>query len=131
MAGIFDDPNWGNGLPDVFSTSMGIGSGSTYDTPRTGETVTTDAIQSMQPVTEADSGWSSFFRDMTKGVLGYSLQKDAVRSGVIQPAMPPGQYQGQPGQVYRQQAATGGGGGGGGNLLPLLILGGLVMALRK
>lgn len=134
MADIFDSPEWGQGLPDVFNTSAGFGTGSTYDTPRHEDTVTSNALQSMQPVETVDTGWTSFFRDITKGIVGYSIQKDAVQSGVYRPAVP-GQYQGQPGgqpgQVYRQPINNGGGGGGGGNLLTLLILGGLVLALKR
>lgn len=79
---ITGDP-WGQ-----FGAALGISADSSFDQPRTTATVPTDALQSMQPVTQgANEGgdWGDFWRDTLGGVIGYALRKDAVQSGVIQP----------------------------------------------
>lgn len=111
-------------LGGMFDTAAGIGADNSFITPRTTDTVATNAVQSMTPVTEgASSGWTSLFQDVFKGVVGYSLAKDAVQSGVTRPAYGAQQtYQGQP-QAQRQPAA--------GGLLPLLLVGGLIFFAVK
>ena len=75
-----------------------LDNGATFEQPRTGETVPTNAIQSMQPVTASSDSlgsWGGFIQDSLRGVLGYSIARDAARNGVRSPS---GQYYGQPEQ---------------------------------
>lgn len=69
------------------SDSWDIGIDSSFDTPRTGLTVPTDAIQSMAPVDSGSSfgEWGGFFQDLLKTSVGYAIAKDAARSGVVAP----------------------------------------------
>ena len=108
--------------PMAWDTAAVINGGGTYAQPRTPQTVTTDAVQSMAPVTNPGDSWSDFWRGAGTAILGYAIQKDAVQSGVAAPA-------GQPQVVYvpapqgaarPQQAVQGQG-------LLLLALAGLVV----
>jgi hypothetical protein len=108
-----DPDSWSLGAS--FDTALGIGADSSYTTPRTGSTVPTNAIDSMQPVSTGDSGeWGGFFRDLTRGLVGYAVQRDAVRNGVT------------PSSSSSSAPATGGSAAQAAsrsNLVPLVIVG--------
>lgn len=78
---ISSDP-WGD-----LGGALGISADSSYDQPRTVSTVPTNALQSMQPVEDSRAGndWLDWGRATLTGLLGYAVQRDAVRNGV-QPA---------------------------------------------
>jgi hypothetical protein len=127
MAGLkFSEDVWDIG--STFDTAQEVGSGSSYDTPRTSETVTSNAIQSGQDVDNSGGPWQSFFRDAAKSIVGYSIQKDAVQSGVVR--QPANQYaplygaSGQPVRQVAQQSPLQG-------MLPLLLLGGFALLILK
>ncbi len=113
------------GLSDLYGSALSFGADNSFITPRGTDTVPTDAVQSMQPVSDgASSGWNNLFQDVFKGVVGYSLAKDAVQSGVTRPAYGAAPaYQGQQQQAQRPQSM--------GGLLPLLLVGGLIVFAVK
>jgi hypothetical protein len=90
--GILDDFSFSTppaALSDTWlaATNFG-GSDGSWVTPRTSDTVPTNAVQSMAPVTAANDGggWSDFWKGALTTAIGYSIQKDAVQSGVVRPA---------------------------------------------
>jgi len=95
MSGITDFSGDGSGsdgtdgslaLPGYTDGSTGIATDSSYLTPKTPDTATTNAIQSMAPVTSAnttsDSGWSSFWQATLGGVIQTAAKVTAVKNGV-------------------------------------------------
>jgi hypothetical protein len=117
---------------NIFGTSAAVGADSSYSEPRSTATVPTSALGSMQPVTAANDGggWSDFWKGTLQTVIGYSIAKDAARSGVTQQRTPDG----QPIYATAQRAPTQ---GGGAMPMGMLVLGGvllggvLLVALRK
>ena len=88
--------------------------------------MTVNALQSMAPVdspsTVESSGWSGFWQDTLKGVVGYVIAKDAQSNNV------------QPPQVVYQQGpgvATSGRSSQSGGLGTLLLIGGVVWAVAS
>lgn len=74
-------------IQDVFSSALHFGADGSYETTRTSDTVTTDAVAGSVAIDNTQStGWSSFFQDTAKALVGYSLAKDARQSGVTLPA---------------------------------------------
>ena len=73
-----------SGLSDFWNTSLKIGDGTAYSTGKTEETVPTNAIQSMAPVTAdvTTPSWNKFLQDTLGGVVGYAIKKDATANGV-------------------------------------------------
>lgn len=109
------------GLGYDLSTPAAIGADASFLTPRSWNTVPTDALESMTPVTPNASGeWSGFFRDLTKTIVGYSIVKDAQQSGV-QPAANV-----QPGGAVAPRTTQ-----PSANLVPLLLIGAAVFAVVK
>lgn len=90
--GLLDDFSFSTppaSLSDTWVTATNFGgSDGSWTTPRTSETVPVNAVQSMTPVTApADNGgWSDFWKGALQTAIGYSIQKDAVQSGVVRPA---------------------------------------------
>lgn len=71
------------GLQAAFGTAMTLGADSSYITPRTSDTVTSNAIDGAAPIDNSGGGaWGGFWRDGLKTVLNYSLARDAARNGV-------------------------------------------------
>lgn len=70
------------------ATNFG-GSDGSWLTPRTPDTVPSNALQSMTPVTAANDGggWSDFWKGALQTAIGYGIQKDAVQSGIVRPAV--------------------------------------------
>ena len=71
------------GLQDLYGVAQEIGANSSYITPRTSDTVTSNAIDGAAPIDNSGGGaWGGFWRDGLKTVLGYSVARDAARNGV-------------------------------------------------
>jgi hypothetical protein len=66
-----------------------IGTDSSFDQPRTADTVPSNATQSMQPITDASGGWGDFWRGTAQTLIQYGIQRDSVRNGVTAPAVAP------------------------------------------
>lgn len=118
--------NTTGGLSDMWNTATGFGgSDGSFTTPRTYDTVPSNALQSMQPIEASNGGgWSDFWPSLAKTAVGYVIQKDAIQSGVVRPGQ---QYvpaqPGQPQQYARQDPL--------GGLGPLLLIGGGVLLAVK
>jgi hypothetical protein len=69
-------------LGSTYDAALGIGGDSSYERPRSSESVPTNAIESMQPVTATTQEWGGFFQQMLKGGVSYAIAKDARQSGV-------------------------------------------------
>lgn len=82
--GSYSDP-LGTSVGPLFDAATSLGSGSTYYTPKTSDTATTTAVQSMAPVTaqntSSDSGMSGFWTALGKAV-NTGVQVIAVKNGV-------------------------------------------------
>ena len=54
-----------------------------YIFDRLPDTVSSNALQSMQPITSgsADNSWSGFWQDTAKGLISYAAAKDAAKVG--------------------------------------------------
>jgi len=75
-------------MAGAWNSALVIGADSSYVTPRTADTQTTNAIGSMTPVESAgkNDSWSAWLQDVGKAVVGYSIEKDAQQSGVTRPS---------------------------------------------
>lgn len=70
-------------LASMFGTALGVNADSSYSTPRTSDTATTDAVQSMQPVDNQTGGaFSDFWRGAAGALLNYAIVRDAARNGI-------------------------------------------------
>jgi hypothetical protein len=78
-------------LQGYFNAAIGVNNGSAYDVGKTSQTVPTDAIQSMTPVTAnvTTPGWDQFLQNTLGGLVGYAIKKDAVANGVAPAATQP------------------------------------------
>ena len=80
----------------MFSTALNIGADQVANPPNTVDTVPTNAVQSMQPVSQQGvQNWAGFWQDRTKGVLGYVapvVRQQGTAAVVTQPR--PAQAQG-------------------------------------
>ena len=127
MASVLDGFSFSDGLTDNWLTATNFGgSDGSWSTPRTPDTVPSNALQSMTPVTASNDagGWSDFWKGALQTAIGYSIQKDAVQSGVVRGAGPvPGQIgvagQAQVGGQVAPDPLRG--------LMPLLLIGGVVL----
>lgn len=112
-------------LPNMFSTALSFGTLQVPQAPNTLETVPVNALQSMQPVSQAGAqSWSGFWQDITRGVVGYAVARDAAMNG-LQPARTAGAAAPVVQAVPVQRAQAG---------IPpvlLLILGGAILLARK
>lgn len=88
---------------DFWNTSLSFGTEATA--PRGFETVPSNMVQSMTPVNNGDSGWTSVFQDVFKGVAGYLVAKDAQQSGTKGPTVV---YATQPAGVATAQPSSNG-----------------------
>lgn len=73
------------------NTSASFGTGSTFDYGRDASTVGTNAVDSMgTPSSGYGSGWSTFWQDTGRALVGYTIAKDAAQSGLrpVGPANP-------------------------------------------
>lgn len=120
---------WDGRLDGLFGAAQAAGSDPEFDLPNTVDTVPTNALQSMDSVSDQGSqSWSGFWQDMTKGVLQYAIVRDQNQM----------QQQARP-AVYPMTPRSGQGvgvkvGGAGLSLTPgmLILLGlGAYVALRK
>lgn len=79
----------GGSVQALIDASTGVNSGWAFDTPKTPDTATTNAIQSMAPV-QAGSGaandYSSFWRGLVGSVVNTGTAIVAQKNGLIQPA---------------------------------------------
>lgn len=83
---------WYGQLDGVFSTAATMGSAPESNTANTADTVPSNALQSMDSVSDQGSGsWSGFWQDMLRGVTQYAVQRDAMQlQGSMRPAYPGG-----------------------------------------
>lgn len=112
-------------LPGMFDSALAVSTGQVANAPNTLTTVPSNAIASMQPVSSAgEMSWSGFWQDLTKGVVGYAIAKDAKQSGVAvpQPVTVTTTTPANAAQYQRQQQA---------NPLVLLALAGLAVYAVK
>jgi hypothetical protein len=122
---------FGLDLTDVFTAAATANSDPEYAQGRTTETVTSNAIDSMQPIGSDGGSWSDFWRGAAGTLLNYGITRDAVRNGVQPGAGGAVNQAGQPAQSAPAQSAGIAPGtvlliGGG-----LALVGVLVFALRK
>lgn len=91
--GWFDDTavEASSSLQAYWNSAIGVNNGSAYDVGKTSETVPTNAIQSMAPVTAAVTtpSWDQFLQNTLSGVVGYAIKKDATANGVPAAATQP------------------------------------------
>jgi hypothetical protein len=86
LASYFDTTS----TQDIFTSALQFGANSSFVTPRTSDTVTSDAVNGAVPIDNIpDTGWSGFFRDTARALVGYGLTKDAQQSGIAQPGQAP------------------------------------------
>lgn len=106
-------------LQSVWNAAIGVNDGSAYGVGKTSETVPTDAMQSMAPVTAGVTtpGWTQFMQQTLGGLVGYAIQKDAAANGVPTAVQQQAQQQAQ--QAARPGASF---------VMPLLIGLGVVVA---
>lgn len=82
------DLNFGFGSADptfsgMFDAAQNFGSGNNFDTSRTADTQTSNAIQSAQPITQDNGGsWSGFWQNTIGSIVGYAAAKDAAQTRV-------------------------------------------------
>jgi len=108
-------------LTGMWETALAVNTAQVPYWGNTAETVTGDAIQAQQPVSQAGTqAWSGFWQDMLKTVAGYSIARDAAQNRVPAPVYMPSGAQALP--VRRQQD---------GGLLLLLAAAGAVYAVAK
>lgn len=117
-------------ISELWSAAQTVGADQSFVTPRGPDTVPSNALQSMQPISFGDgstgsgfgANWGDFLQKSLGSVLGYSLQKDAVQSGV-RPGV---------GTQYMGQVQAGSVGGLLSNPLVLgVIVIGVVLAVRR
>lgn len=112
-------------LPDMFGTAMSFGTLQVPNAANTLETVPVNALQSMQPVSPAGSqSWSGFWQDLTRGVVGYAVARDAAVNGISMQPVRSGTPVVQAVPVQRAQQASI-------NPLLLLMLAGAFVAFKK
>jgi hypothetical protein len=79
-------------LAEAFGSALGINADNSYSTPRTSDTATTDAVQSMQPVDNQSGGAFGDFWGGAGGVLrsllDYAVVRDAARHGITPDGQP-------------------------------------------
>lgn len=118
----------GFNLSDEWNAALGINIDDSYWTPRTADTVPSNALQTMQPIeTNTGGGWSDFWKGTLQTVIGYSIAKDAAQSGVARPGQQYGQaaYPAQGGAYAAQRQP-------GGQVLTLALVGvGIYLLARK
>lgn len=114
------------GFGSIFSAAANVGADSSLDQPRAFDTVPVNALQSMQPVSDAPNAWSGFWGQVLGRVASTELSRYEARRGVTQNGSPaPGYTPMQPATASRS------------SMMPWLIVGGgllavvAVVALRK
>lgn len=76
-------------LPDVFGAASTFGARPDATAYNTIDTVPSNAVQSMAPVSDAGANsWAGFWQDTIKGVIGYATARDAAQVGLTRPGMP-------------------------------------------
>lgn len=112
-------------LVDAFETALGIGADTSYSTPRTSDTATTDAVQSMQPVdNKAGGAFGDFWGGLGgvgRSLLDYAMVRDAAKHGVTPAGQPLQPIQMEP--IPPERAASSAGMSGG---VLLLVAAGVV-----
>lgn len=105
-----------------FQTALNFGADQVPNAPNMLETVPTNAIQSMQPVSNDQAqSWSGFWQDLTKGVVSYAVAKDARQSNMT--SVQAAAVAANRGRPAAPQQLPGG--------LVLLILGGIAYAATR
>lgn len=84
------DPSAGAGsVQGLVDASTGFNAGWSFDVPKTPDTATTNAIQSMAPVQASDSApnnYSRFWQGLIGSVVNTGTAVVAARNGLVQPA---------------------------------------------
>jgi len=73
----------------LVDASTGFNAGWSFDIPKTPDTATTNAVQSMAPVDASDSGdnsYSRFWQGLVGSVVNTGVSVVAQRNGLVQPA---------------------------------------------
>lgn len=117
-------------LQAIFSTALNFNSDPEFAQPRNADTVTSNAIDSLQPIKANGGEWGDFWKGAAATTLNYALLKDATRSGLTSSSVQQSiREQGGAGEQRARQGPNMG--------TALLIGGGLVavllvaMVLRK
>jgi hypothetical protein len=79
----------GGSVQKLIDASTGVNSGWAFDTPKTPDTATTNAIQSMAPVqagSGGDNDYSRFWQGLVGSVVNTGVSVVAQRNGLVQPA---------------------------------------------
>lgn len=82
-----DDYGYGS-VDSLVGASVGVNSGWAYDTPKTTDTATTNAIQSMAPVQSGSGGandYSRFWQGLIGSVVNTGVAVVASKNGLVQP----------------------------------------------
>lgn len=70
-------------IQSMFNSALHFNADASFETPRTSNTVTTDAVAGGAPIDNtAGGGWGDFWRGTLGALVGYGITKDAVQSGV-------------------------------------------------
>lgn len=119
-----------SGLGDVWGTGLSFGADPTYSQPRTAQTQTGNALQTMQPISSGSGGGFSWdwLSNAAGGLLQYAVAKDMVKT---QAGLQQQQYAPAPAYDAATQAAMQRQANPLGQLMPLLLIGGLVYAVAK
>ena len=112
-----------------YDQALFLGSDSSYNTPRTASTVTSDLLSQGQAVSSGDSGnWGGFFQGLTKTVLTYGLTKDAIQTQAQTATQSAAQLQAA--RLQASQLPLYSNNGAGLQISPVLLIGiGLVVVL--
>lgn len=81
---------YGSGsVASLTDASTGFNAGWSFDLPKTPETATTNAVQSMAPVNasaDGDNSYSRFWQGLVGSVVNTGVSVVAQRNGLVQPA---------------------------------------------
>lgn len=122
MADYLPDLGTNDMLTGMWETALSVNTAQVPYFGNTTETVTGDAIQAQQPVSQAGvQAWSGFWQDLLKTTVGYTLAKDAAQNRVPAPVYVPSGAQALPAQRRQND----------GGLLLLLAAAGVVYAVAK
>jgi hypothetical protein len=78
----------GGSVQSLLDAATGVNSGWSFDTPKTPDTATTNAIQSMAPVQASASGandYSRFWQGLIGSVVSTGTAVVAAKNGLVQP----------------------------------------------
>jgi len=107
---------WGDWGPDTWSDDTGT-------TPNNGPQVQGNSVLTNATVTEGADRWSGWLQGIASNVIGYAVQKDALKSGLVPSRAANGQPVYAPASAYQPTAA------GGVSMGTLLIVGAVVVGV--